>query len=64
MKLFFIIAGKTVFGQMVTGQMSLTGMEQVNSHPKLPAKIQPVKRSIPVIFLKIQSLLIFHRLKF
>ena len=30
MKLFFIIAGKTVFGQMVTGQMSLTGMEQVN----------------------------------
>jgi len=30
MKLFFIIAGKTVFGQMVTGQMSLTGMEQVD----------------------------------
>ena len=38
MKLFFIIAGKTVFGQMVTGQMSLTGMEQVNSHQKLSAQ--------------------------
>ena len=38
MKLFFIIAGKTVFGQMVTGQMSLTGMEQVNLHQKLSAQ--------------------------
>ena len=33
MKLFFIIAGKSVFGQMVTGQMTLTGMEQVFNIP-------------------------------
>jgi len=30
MKLFYIIAGKSVFGQMVTGQMSLTGMAQID----------------------------------
>ena len=53
MKLFFIIAGKTVFGQMVTGQMSLTGMEQVNSHQNIRLKTRK-----PLIFLEIHFYLI------